>query len=364
MIVASLVAVGAFAEGLRRSWVDTGSAATVAASERQGIVYLHPMVALIGKLGDAQSAAVRGDRVDDAVVRKAVASVATADQKVGRALGTSQRFTDLRGRIEAALTGGATGRTAYQTYSDVMALTIDLFRQVGDESQLIHDQDLDSYYVMVAAVEQLPDAIVNAGRAADLVALAGSSQLQGDDAIRAAVARYSVATDGEQVTAGVNKAVNATTDPELGTSVAQPLDTFRAAVDAFAPPTMLAQLAGAVDAANLAAGAHQVFTAAVPLAHRLLYSLDDLLAARQAGIRGQQQFIERTAGLGGAAWLVLLVLLVAVRRRPAMAPTAPAATGPTPARQEDSASVVPRRLPDSRLALLARVPPGEPDDAA
>ncbi|MBO0869412.1 MAG: hypothetical protein J2P15_12675, partial [Micromonosporaceae bacterium] len=134
---------------------------------------------------------------------------------------------------------------------------------------------------------------------------------------------YSVATDGEAVTAGVNKAVNATDDSELGISVAQPLDTFRAAVDAFAPPTMLTQLAGAVDAANLATGAHQVFTAAVPLAHRLLYALDDLLAARQAGIRGQQRFIERTAGVGGAAWLVLLVLLVAVRRRPAAAPTAP-----------------------------------------
>ncbi|MBO0869411.1 MAG: hypothetical protein J2P15_12670, partial [Micromonosporaceae bacterium] len=185
MIVASLVAVGAFAEVQRRSWVDIGSAATIAVAERQGVVYLHPMMALIGELGDAQSAAVRGDRVDAAAVRSAVDAVASADRQVGQALGARQRFSDLRGRIDAALTGGSTGRSAYQTYTDVMALSIDLFRQVGDDSRLIHDQDLDSYYVMVAAVVQLPDAIVNAGRAADLVALAGSSQLQGDDAIRA-----------------------------------------------------------------------------------------------------------------------------------------------------------------------------------
>ena len=41
-----------------------------------------------------------------------------------------------------------------------------------------------------------------------------------------------------------------------GTDIALQLDAFRAAVDAFAPPTMLAQLAGSVKAADLAAGGY------------------------------------------------------------------------------------------------------------
>ena len=311
----SLAIAGLFGAVLRETWQASTADVGVAKAERSGVVYLHTMVGLIGQLVETQSAAVRGVPVDAAALRKSLAGVATADRSVGGALGVQHRFADLRVRVEAALSRADHGREAYQTYTDLVALAVDLADQVGDSSHLIHDQDLDSYYVMDSALIRLPNAMVFAGRAADLVTLAGGSELAGDDAIRAAVARYDVATAGEQVTAGLNKSIEATSRAALGTDIALQLDAFRAAVDAFAPPTMLAQLAGSVKAADLAAGAHQVFETALPLAHKLLSELDALLAARQQAIAAQQRLTKEAAGAAAAVGLVLVLVTVAQWRR-------------------------------------------------
>jgi hypothetical protein len=311
----TLTIAGLFAAVLRGTWQASTADAGVAKAERSGVVYLHTMVGLIGQLVETQSAAVRGAPVDAAAVRKSLAAVSTADRSVGAALGVQQRFADLRDRVEAALSRTDQGPAAYQTYTDLVALAVDLADQVGDTSHLIHDQDLDSYYVMDSALILLPNAMVLAGRAADLVTLAGGSELGGDDAIRAAVARYDVATAAEQVTAGLNKAVEVTSRAALGSDIALQLDAFQAAVDGFAPPTMLAQLAGSVNAADLAAGAHRVFETALPLAHKLLSELDALLAARQAAIAAHQMSTKEQAGAAAAVGLVLMLVVVAWWRR-------------------------------------------------
>lgn len=318
-VTAGLVAVGLMSEVVHRSWSSSTHDADVVAHERAGVVYLHPLVALVGQLVQTQSAAVRGDSVDAGTLRQRVATMGVADGTVGAELGTTQRYTDLRIAIDAALAGGDTGRAAYQTYTDVVALAVDLAHRAGDTSHLRQDQGVDSYNVMDAALNQLFTAMVSAGRAADLATLAGSSQLSGEDAIRAAVARYDVAAAGEAVTSGLNKSVDATASAELGTAIAPQLDAFRAAVAGFAPPTVLAQLAGNVDAATLAKAAHDVFEAAVPLDHKLLYSLDELLETRQDGVTGQRRFLVlATAGTIVAGLILLgLAVLGAFRRRPA-----------------------------------------------
>src|SRR5215469_14630615 len=223
----TLTIAGLFGAVLRGTWQASTADAGVAKAERNGVVYLHTMVGLIGQLVETQSAAVRGAPVDATALRKSLAGVSTADQSVGGALGVQQRFADLRDRAEAALLRNDQGREAYQTYTDLVALAVDLADQVGDTSHLIHDQDLDSYYVMDSALILLPNAMVFAGRSADLVTLAGGSDLGGDDAIRAAVARYGVATAGEQVTAGLNKAVEVTSRAALGSDIALQLDAFQ-----------------------------------------------------------------------------------------------------------------------------------------
>jgi hypothetical protein len=71
---------------------------------------------------------------------------------------------------------------------------------------------------------------------------------------------------------------------DLGTNIVERLDTFKSAADAFAPPTMLAELSNPVDATTLAPRPPGV-RAATSLAHLLLNELQALLQARAAEAR-------------------------------------------------------------------------------
>jgi hypothetical protein len=158
---------------------------------------------------------------------------------------------------------------------------------------------------MDAAIIRLPDAVVLAGRATDLVTLAGGKTLTGEDQVAAGVARFGVANDAEAVSAGLTKSVDTTNKQDLGSNVAERLDTFKAAADAFSPPTMLAELATTVDAATLAANARRVYSAAASLAHLLLSELQALLDTRAAKLQAQQRFT-----LGAAAGGVIIALAI------------------------------------------------------
>ena len=169
---------------MRQSWSDTSAAADIVRAEQDGAATLHPMVTLLSELVEAQSTAVRGEAVDADTVRGAVKALTDANSLYGGNLQTAQRLTDLNSQLESAFAKGDPGRAAYDTYSPLVYLTIQMFRRIGDTSHLIHDPDLDSYYLMDAAIIRLPDAIVYAGRATDLVTLAGGKALAGEDQVR------------------------------------------------------------------------------------------------------------------------------------------------------------------------------------
>jgi hypothetical protein len=271
---------------------------------------------VLANMVQAQSAAVRGERVDAAALRKALASVGELDEEYGEQLQTHQRLTDLAAQVESAVARNPTGREAYATYSALVTLTVDLIRRIGDTSHLIHDPDLDSYYLMEAAIIRLPDAVVLAGKASDLVTLAGGSALAGEDAVKAAVARFGVSTAAEAVNAGVTKSVNYTARAELGSNIAARLDSFKAAADTFAPPTMLAELSNPVEAASLAANARRVSAAASPLAHLLLGELQALLSQRNNNLVSQWRFTAIAAGAAGVLYVVIVWVLLFPRLRP------------------------------------------------
>jgi len=332
----TLAVAGLFGAVVRQSWLTNSEAAEVVSMEAQGAEILHPMTTLLGEMVKAQSTAVRGEQVDAEGLRKALASVAEVDQKFGVALQTSERLDGLMAQVETAITRGETGRAAYDTYTGLVTLTRDLIRRIGDTSHLIHDPDLDSYYLMDAAIVRLPAAMVFAGRASDLVTLAGGKALEGEDVVRAAVARFGVSAAAEEVNDGLTKSVDFTSRSALGANIAERLDAFRAAADAFAPPTMLAELANTVNAATLAANANRVYAAANPLGHRLLGELQALLEERQAKLAADWRFTAVAGGLVTVIGLVMLWLLATRRTR----------TGPA-----DSVDVPSRSTPGDDLPV-------------
>lgn len=317
--ICAIAVAGLFASVARQAWTTNAASAEVVHSEINGTLVLHPMTTLLSELVGAQSAAVRGERVTTDSVREALNELAVLNGESGDSLRIGQRLTDLTSQVESAFARAETGRAAYETYSGLVSLAVEMIRRVGDSSHLIHDPDLDSYYLMDAAIIRLPDAVVYAGRAADLVALAGGDALTGEDQVRAAVARFGVAYDAERVGAGLTTSVDFTARSELGTNVAERLDGFRAAADAFAPPTMLQELATFVDAATMAANARRVSAAANSLAHLLLHELEALLDVRGRGLAQEQRF---TAVAGAAVALIGFALLwLAIAGRPRRRPT-------------------------------------------
>ena len=339
-----LLAVGGLFLGVaRQSWAASTDDQAVVNLEADGAEMMHPMTSLLSELVMAQSAAVRGEPLDNEKLRSAIDAVTEPDGEYGAALSTTDRLDNLRAQVESAVASGVTGEQAYAIWSSIVDLCVDLIHVIGDTSQLVHDPDLDAYYLMDGAIVRLPRAMVYAGRAADLVALADGEQLAGEALVQAAVARFNVSLDAEQVLTGLTTSVDFTERSELGTNIAPRLDTFRSAADDFAPPTMLQELATEVDAATIADSASRVFAAAASLSHLLLGELQALLQIRTEEIEQQRRATIASSAAAGLLGLAIAWLVLAARR-PRPAPVdEPTPVSPAPGAAGDLAGAGARR---------------------
>jgi hypothetical protein len=351
LVLLSLLMVGLFGVVARQSWTASASDSRLVADERRRLAYLAPLSHLIGALTETQSAAVRAAPMDSAAVQSAVDAVEAADHRYRNALGTGQRWDELRGRINVAVAKPGTGAPAYRAFAELLTLALDLMHRVGDTSDLVHDDQLDSYYVLDTALLRLPEAVVAAGRAADLALLAGKSTLSGADAIQVAVARHEVAQAESDANASITRSIEATGRSALGADLAGQLDGFRAAVDQFAPLVILNELSDPIDADNLPPAAGSVRVTALALGDAVQSELDGLLADREGSLAEQRQ-VTAAAGvvLLIALLLALWLLLTLTRGRAAGPPVAvPERTPPVPAQDPDDR--VPADLIDVRHLL-------------
>ena len=90
----------------------------------------------------------------------AAAAVDEADAKVGAALATSEGWSKLKAKIAAVTSAKpADPQKAFDTYNEVTAATLTLIVDIGNNSNLILDPDLDSYYLMDSVVNKVPSLI-------------------------------------------------------------------------------------------------------------------------------------------------------------------------------------------------------------
>jgi hypothetical protein len=319
---------GLLAVSLGGAWRSRTDQTTTVGLEQRGIGYLHPLASLLGQLVQIQSASVRGEQVDPTKLRKTISGLNAVNTRDGEALGASQRFRALTTRIESTLAGptkpGAswTASDRFQAWSAVVALAVELVRAVGEGSTISHDPHTDAFYLAQAVTVSLPDAMMQAGRAADLATLAGTQHITGDNAVRAGVARYSVAADGEATTSGLNRSVGSTDSRTLGSKITTALEAFRAAVANFTPPTAVSQ-PDTVTAAQLLSAATGIFNAALTLAHTLLFQLNELLTTRAEALAITRRNQLATGIAAGVICLLAVVVASWRRRRPGTATTTP-----------------------------------------
>lgn len=294
-----------------QAWSSTGNTLSFVADERRGVTYLEPLTQLLGATTQAQSAAVAGRPAGAAAIRAAVAAVDQVDARLGGALRTTDRWTIARRTVtdRAARTDWPLASVAYTQYSDLNTALLELNRTVGDNSRLILDPAIDSYYVMNASLLRIPEILVDSGRYTDLRTLAATSG-GGDTTGQAqlAAARNRVATDAADLSDGLLEAFSRTGSGTLGPGLTQPLDDFRTAVDAVAPSASLLAPVPDRSPADLASEQQGLARAALDLQQAALGQLDLLLAARQ---HDQQRsrliaLVATGAGVLVAAGLALL----------------------------------------------------------
>jgi hypothetical protein len=290
-------------------WSSTGAARSFSADERRGVAYLEPLTRLLSATTEAQSAAVRGRRIDTAAVRSAVAAVDQVDARLGRTLKTTDRWTDARQLVQQRLTVPSwQPPTAYTQYSDVNTKLLALTRTVGDNSRLVLDPAIDAYYVMNASLLRIPEILVDSGRYTDLSVLFPTG---GNDATRAqlAAARNRIATDETDLSDGLLKAFAQTDSSRLAPGLTGRLDNFRIAVDAVAPSTSLLAPVPERSVTDLIANQDALRQATLTLQDASLTELDALLADRAAGHTRSRIIALAAAAVGvlvagGLAWLV------------------------------------------------------------
>jgi methyl-accepting chemotaxis protein len=256
--------------GVTATWSFTstiGGQITFAESERAGVVVLRPALA-------ALAATVAGKAPD-------LAQLDTA-AKTSPGLGLGESLDAVHSAASGQGLASPAGRT------EAAAALVTLISDIGNNSNLILDPDLDSFYVMDGAVVQVPKALLAAARAAAPGALTGSDLIAAQ-AINAGVLSDTASALKNDVSTAEQHTTSANLAERLG-QVAPAADAFTAmgrgltaslSRPAPADPTAAADAAGAV-------------------AEPLTSALDDLLASR----------IDRQTAQRSRSLLITLVGLV------------------------------------------------------
>ncbi|MEJ3743908.1 hypothetical protein WEI85_11520 [Actinomycetes bacterium KLBMP 9797] len=312
-------------------WQTQSDQLSFAAKERNGIAYLNSLSQVTIALTDAQSAAVSGGTVDQNALARAVDAASAIDQRLGGELRTNDRWSGLRAKIEALPSTASDPHASYTAYGEVTDLLLALYGKVRENSQLIRDPDGDTYFLQDGAAEELPEAVIAAGRFTDLVVMANAEPHQDhqQEALSGlAAARQDVLDPAGDLTDDLQSAVDSTNSRNLGGNLLSRLDRLNRSMDT------LAASAGTLDgedalprADQVKAARTEVQAAATDLSTAILAELDTQIAQRADGLRTQ-----RWISIGAVALAILLAVTPAIaaltgRRRRQPTPSGGGMTG-------------------------------------
>lgn len=266
LLVPSVFAAASFASSI-------GGQIAFAASERDGVVVLRPAL-------DVLSDTVAGRPLDLAPLTAAVAAHPQ--------LGLRSQLADVTAAAPAAT--DPAGRVALAT------ALVALVTELGNTSKLILDPDLDSFYVMDAAVVQLPKALLTAAAAA---APGVGDTVEARVAVRAVMAG-TLAGSAAGLTSDRDTAVRSTATPGL-----------RGRLDGLGATAAAASALAGRLTADLThdAPADPTGVARPHPSGAALDALDGLLVRRTAALSGQRDRTLATTAVGLllAGWLAASV---------------------------------------------------------
>ncbi len=267
--------------------------------ERVGVVYVAPAARLVETLVALRSAVVAGDpartAAAGAAVRTAVGRVDVANHGVGGQLGVSQEWAKLR-PLALSLSHQGTGTPGQHDAAVTGALA--LVTDAGNNSNLILDPDLDSFYVMDEWITKLPPLLDTAGKASNLLrSLTGTANAGLERRINLALEQGSVSTNLSGINGDLTTAFAHTSDHGLRPALAPPLTALNTAVTAFSQQLQASVKSGHAGPAA-AALFDRVLETGTQLETRSGPRLDRLLTARISRLQAAERRVEIIALIG------------------------------------------------------------------
>jgi len=297
---------------------EQASKISFSAKERVGSAYVAPAAGLLGALvaarSDAVAAALDGHAADPAkdVLETQISAVDAVEARYGATLGTTEQWRSLKADIGSLPSGsGLDPKEIFDAYSQATASAMALVTQAGNESNLILDPDLDSFYVMNAAVVSEPTMVDAVGQAVDLATLVAAGRNLGQDELakyRVDIALAKGAAQA-QVTAndtGLRTSFGTTADAQLEPALSPRLsamDDAMTKVFGSLDPIISASSRG--DVSELRSAGSAAVESASAFGAATVPSLDALLDARIGGFSSSRNLVLAIAAVVGAVALYL-----------------------------------------------------------
>jgi|GEM_PF-2065691 len=276
-----------------------------AAKEIEGVAYIDALRGLSAAVLGGYHGGSQGTTAD------ALAAAQEARRRHGDAMGVD----DLAPRMDQAVAHlGSSAEAVRAAQAAVRAMVA----RVGDQSNLILDPDLDSYYTMDLVVVKLPDLVDQMSQSLDVALIAGSAQATITDKIDLAARNGSLQTAIAAVVTDLETALANNPDGALKAALDSRYAAFKASIDAYADA--LGKLVEvAVTGAGTDAGGPDALKRLHAAAQAATISfwgdcggqLDRLLRVRLAGFQGKLAW---SLGMVGVVLALAGLLTVLVTR--------------------------------------------------
>jgi hypothetical protein len=293
--------------------------------EQQGVEYLTALTPLVSALAEAQSSALQDVSAAPAALSASVAGVTTVDQRLAGALGTRDRWSGLRDRIDQLATASGNPAGVFQTYVEATNLTLGLYEAVRNNSTLIRDPDNDLSNLQQAVAVDLPNTVIQVSRMGDLSLLVAKAQPDQRAVLgpQLAAAVQFVNNSVNALTDDLQTAVDDTTSPTLSGSLVTTLDSFRRGVEALSRG---ANLGGQPNAATMATAQSQLQSSLNSLAGTLVREMNGLLQHRLDRLNTERRQALIAAGVAVLLAAAAIAVWLTGRRRYHMPPPSNEAT--------------------------------------
>ena len=215
------------------------------AKEQLGNEYLRPVQQFASDLrehrgltwarADQENSPEELRRVDERLQRD-VQDIDAVDRKLGEKLRTTQLWTAIKGKCRTLQSSPTTASPVDPTnrHTALIAELIALMSQAGDQSNLILDPDLDSYYLMELTVNRLPQLTEQLGQARSFsTELAGRTAISELDEFRLRSLSSAIESQREILNHHFDVAIRETRDQELAANLEPALKRVVAATNRF-----------------------------------------------------------------------------------------------------------------------------------